>query len=181
MLLRSCTTAIRKVIVCMPYAIYKCTVLLCCMLYVVCRSPCWLPEHQIMKTRKYDTFDWRLLGKCRSWVQMRLLITPSRLSIKSTRTSHSMQSLIRLEVCCKEAIARFVLLPAISMTSLDNGLTQSHCSACLAEESCHDVLPDRLPGSAGPTTSQSLAVLKKNGHISFVLNENIDYFKLTAG
>ena len=42
-------------------------------------------------------------------------------------------------------------------------------------------LPDRLPGSAGPTTSQSLAVLKKNGHISFVLNENIDYFKLTAG
>ena len=43
------------------------------------------------------------------------------------------------------------------------------------------VLPDRLPGSAGPTTSQSLAVLKKNGHISFVLNENINYFKLTAG
>lgn len=45
----------------------------------------------------------------------------------------------------------------------------------------HAPPPDKLPGTAGPTTSQSLAVLKKNGHISFVLNENINYFKLTAG
>ena len=43
------------------------------------------------------------------------------------------------------------------------------------------VLPERLRGIAGATTTQSLAVLKKNGHISFVLNENIDYLKLTAG
>ena len=33
----------------------------------------------------------------------------------------------------------------------------------------------------GATTSQSLAVLKKTGHIAFVLNENINYFKVTAG
>lgn len=42
-------------------------------------------------------------------------------------------------------------------------------------------LVDGLSDIAGATTSQSLAVLKKTGHISFVLNENINYLKLTAG
>ncbi|KAL3148280.1 hypothetical protein ABBQ38_013746 [Trebouxia sp. C0009 RCD-2024] len=41
-----------------------------------------------------------------------------------------------------------------------------------------DAVIDQIGGA---TTSQSLAVLKKTGHISFVLNENINYFKLTAG
>ena len=65
-----------------------------------------------------------LLGMCRSWVQMRWSITPSRLWIKSARTTHLMQSLIRLEVCCMKAIALSIVLHAISFTSRADGLAQ---------------------------------------------------------
>lgn len=41
-----------------------------------------------------------------------------------------------------------------------------------------DAVVDQI---GGPTTTQSLAVLKKDGHISFVLNENLNYAKLTLG
>ena len=34
---------------------------------------------------------------------------------------------------------------------------------------------------AGKTTAQSTAVLKKDGHIAFILNENIPYLRASAG
>ena len=64
--------------------------------------------------------------------------------------------------------SRYCLLSYIYLTLIYNVLVC--CSPCPTSS-----------GIAGATTSQSLAVLKKTGHISFVLNENINYFKLTAG
>lgn len=74
-------------------------------------------------------------------------------------------------------ICLHVVLPAVSLAGLEGKAT----GQLVLPMPCSQALPDSLPRCAGPTTSQSLAVLKKNGHISFVLNENINYFKLTAG
>lgn len=53
--------------------------------------------------------------------------------------------------------------------------------AALAELSCllQPCAEEHL--LAGKTTVQSTAVLKKDGHIAFILNENIPYLRASAG
>lgn len=79
------------------------------------------------------------------------------------------------------------LQDSVNFFSVIVALSYHHCEVVLSYIALSYIalvcccLPDGLSGVAGATTSQSLAVLKKTGHISFVLNENINYFKLTAG